>query len=56
MKEQEQNLYRVHNKARTIDAYVAAENQAEAVDKVAPHYGEEHPECLSVEYVDNIII
>jgi len=56
METKELNLYKVYAKGWNAPAYVAAENQQQAVDKVAPYYETEKPEHLTVEYVANIIV
>lgn len=52
----ETNLYKVYAKGWNSPAYVAADNQQQAVDKVAPYYENETPEHLTVEYVADIIV
>lgn len=37
-------------------AYVAAENQQQAIDKVAPRYEIAFPERANIQYVGDIII
>lgn len=56
METRETNLYKVYGKGWNSPAYVAAENQQEAVDKVAPYYETETPEHLNVDYVDGLIV
>jgi hypothetical protein len=56
MKTKELNLYKVYEKEWSSPAYVAAENQQQAVDKVAPYYEIEDSSYLSVEYSGNIIV
>lgn len=50
------NLYKVYAKGWNNPAYAAAENQQQAVEKVAPYYEMEDPSILSVEYVACIIV
>ena len=56
METKELNLYKVYAKGWNSHAYVAAENQQQAVYKVAPYYENEKPEQLTVEYVSDIIV
>ena len=56
METKELNLYKVYAKGWNQPAYVAAENQQQAVDKVAPYYSTDYPEHMTVEYVADIIV
>ncbi len=56
METKELNLYKVYAKGWNTPAYVAAVNQQQAVDKVAPYYETETPEYMNVDYVDSIIV
>lgn len=58
METKELNLYKVYAKGWNSPAYVAAENQQQAVDKVAPYYDTEFQskEHLNIEYVAEIIV
>ena len=56
MEIKELNLYKVYEKRWNSPAYVAAENQQQAVEKVAPYYEVADSSYLSVEYVANIIV
>jgi len=56
METKETNLYKVYAKGWNSPAYVTAENQQEAVDKVAPYYETENPAYMNVEYVSHVIV
>lgn len=56
METKELNLYKVYAKGWNQPAYVASENQQQAVDKVAPYYEIDKPEHLTVEYAGDIIV
>ena len=56
METKETNLYKVYAKGWNAPAYVAADNQQEAVDKVAPDYDTENPDHLTVEFVADMIV
>ena len=56
METKETNLYKVYAKGWNAPAYVAADNQQEAVDKVAPYYDTENPDHLTVEFVADMIV
>ena len=55
METKELNLYKVYAKGWISQAYVAAENQQQAIEKVTPYYDTE-PERMNIEYVADIII
>lgn len=50
------NLYKVYAKGWNAPAFVAAENQQQAVDKVAPYYETEQPDKFNVEYISEVIV
>ena len=52
----ETNLYKVMMDGWRSPAYVAAENQQQAVDKVAPIYEITSPEKATIQYVGDIIV
>ena len=52
----ETNLYKVMIDGWHSPAYVAAENQQQAIDKVAPRYEIAFPERANIQYVADIII
>ena len=52
----ETNLYKVMMDGWHSPVYVAAENQQQAVDKVAPVYEIASPEKATIQYVGDIII
>ena len=52
----ETNLYKVTMDGWHSPAYVAAENQQQAIDKVAPRYEIAFPERANIQYVAEIII
>ena len=56
MKTKESNLYKVKMDGWSSAVYVAAENQQQAVEKVAPYYEIEEPEKANIQYVGDIII
>lgn len=56
METKELNLYKVYAKGWNTPAYVAAVNQQQAIDKVAPYYETETPEHFNIDYVDSIIV
>lgn len=56
MKTKESNLYKVKMDGWNSAVYVAAENQQQAVEKVAPYYEIEEPEKATIQYVGDIII
>ena len=56
METKETNLYKVYAKGWNAPAYVAADIQQEAVDKVAPYYDTENPDHLTVEFVADMIV
>ena len=56
METKELNLYKVYAKGWNSPAYVAADNQQQAVENVAPYYENENPEHLTVEYAGDIIV
>ena len=56
MKTKESNLYKVKMDGWNSHVYVAAENQQQAVDKVAPVYEIVSPEKATIQYVGDIII
>lgn len=56
METKELNLYKVYAKGWNAPAYVAAENQQQAIDKIAPYYDPECPEHMNIEYVADIIV
>lgn len=56
METRELNLYKVSKRGWNAPAYVAAENQQQAVDKVAPYYAEENPNQMNVEYVSGVVV
>lgn len=56
MKTKESNLYKVKMDGWNSAVYVAAENQQQAVEKVAPYYEIEEPEKATIQYVSDIII
>ena len=56
METKETNLYKVYAKGWNAPAYVTAENQQEAVDKVAPYYETENPAYMNVEYISHVIV
>ena len=56
METKETNLYKVYAKGWNSPAYVAADNQQEAVDKVAPYYDTENHDHLTVEFVADMIV
>ena len=56
METKETNLYKVYAKGWNAPAYVTAENQQEAVDKVAPYYETENPAYMNVEYVSHVSV
>ena len=56
METKEMNLYKVYERGWNAPAYVAAENQQQAVDKVAPYYEVKDSSVLNVEYVAIIIV
>lgn len=56
MDTKEMNLYKVYAKCWNSPAFVAANTQQEAVDKVAPYYENEEPSHMTVEYMADIIV
>ena len=56
METKDLNLYKVYAKGWNSPAYVAAENQQQAIEKVAPFYEMGCPEHMNVEYVANVIV
>jgi hypothetical protein len=56
METKELNLYKVYAKGWNIPAYVAAENQQQAIEKVSPYYDTENPAHMNIEYVADIIV
>ena len=52
----ETNLYKVMMDGWHSPVYVAAENQQQAVDKVAPIYEIASPEKATIQYVGDIIV
>ena len=56
METKELNLYKVYAKGWNSPAYVAAENQQQAIGKVAPYYETEDASHMNVEYVADIIV
>ena len=56
METKELNLYKVYAKGWNQSAYVAAENQKEAIDKVSPYYDLEDPDHMNSEFVADIIV
>ena len=56
METRETNLYKVMVDGWHSPAYVAAENQQQAVEKVAPYYEIEEPEKANIQYDGDIII
>jgi hypothetical protein len=56
METKELNLYKVYAKGWNSPAHVAAENQQQAVEKVAPYYESEIPERMNIEFVAEIIV
>ena len=52
----ETNLYKVMMDGWHSPAYVAAENQQQAIDKVAPRYEIAFPERANIQYVGEIIV
>ena len=52
----EKHLYKVYAKGWNSKTYVAADNQQQAVEKVANAYEGEDPSKMTVEYIDEIII
>ena len=52
----ETNLYKVMMDGWHSPVYVAAENQQQAIDKVAPVYEITSPEKATIQYVGDIII
>ena len=52
----ETNLYKVMMDGWHSPVYVAAENQQQAIDKVAPRYEIAFPERANIQYVAEIII
>ena len=56
METKELNLYKVYAKGWNSPAYAAAENQQQAIEKVAPYYETETPEHMNVDYVADIIV
>ena len=52
----ETNLYKVMMDGWRSPVYVAAENQQQAIDKVAPRYEIAFPERANIQYVAEIII
>ena len=53
---QQEMLCLSYAKGWNAPAYVAADNQQEAVDKVAPYYDTENPDHLTVEFVADMIV
>ena len=56
METKELTLYKVYAKGWNQPAYVAAENQQQAIEKVTPYYDMELPERMNIEYVSDIIV
>lgn len=56
METKELNLYKVYAKGWNSHEYVVAENQQQAIDKIAPYYNTECPDRMTVEYVDQVIV
>ena len=56
METKELNLYKVYAKGWNSPAYVAAVNQQQAIDKVAPYYDTENSDHMNIEYVADIIV
>jgi hypothetical protein len=56
METKELNLYKVYAKGWNQAAYVAAENQQQAIEKTAPYYDTEFPEHMNIEWVADIIV
>ena len=52
----ETNLYKVMMDGWHSPVYVAAENQQQAIDKVAPIYEITSPEKATIQYVGDIIV
>ena len=52
----ETNLYKVMMDGWHSPVYVAAENQQQAIDKVAPRYEIAFPERANIQYVGDIIV
>lgn len=52
----ETNLYKVMMDGWHSPAYVAAENQQQAIGKVAPRYEIAFPERANIQYVGDIIV
>ena len=50
------NLYKVYARGWNSPAYVAAESQQEAIDKVAEDYTTENKAHFNVEYVSEVYI
>ena len=56
METKELNLYKVYAKGWNTPAYVAAVNQQQAIEKVAPYYETEDASHMNIEYVADIIV
>ena len=56
METKDLNLYKVYAKGWNSPAYVAAENQQQAIEKVAPFHKTECPEHMNVEYVAYVTV
>lgn len=50
------NLYKVYARGWNSPAYVAAESQQEAIDKVAEDYTTENKAHFNVEYVSEVYV
>ena len=50
------NLYKVYARSWNTPAYVAAESQQEAIDKVAEDYTTENKAHFNVEYVSEVYV
>ena len=46
----------MYAKGWNSSAYVAAENQQQAIENVTPYYDTELPERMNIEYVSDIIV
>lgn len=55
MEAKQTNLYKISMRGWNSPAYVAADNQSEAIDKVAEAYDEEKTH-FNVEYVSDIFV
>ena len=50
------NLYKVYARSWNSPAYVAAESQQEAIDKIAVDYETENKTHFNVEYVSDVYV